>query len=81
MSKLQISEMDGSDCEKIASEMFQLNVAQLSPDFDWQQRNSGHRMIINDKVSIRADEDKFGRKVTELRRSYTENDTKPLPTR
>lgn len=38
-------------------------------------------MTINDKFSIRTDSDKFGRNITELRKTFTDNDRKPFPTR
>ena len=35
---------------------------------------------INKGEEIRRDDDEFGRKMTEWRRSKTDNDTKPFPT-
>jgi hypothetical protein len=35
-------------------------------------------VYINDTFSIRSDEDKFGRKITDTRKLYTDNDTKPF---
>ena len=37
-------------------------------------------MTINAQADIREARDKFGRKMTELRKSFTENDSKPLET-
>ena len=36
------------------------------------------RMKVNQKFSVRADDDKFGRAVTDLRRNMTCDDTKPF---
>ena len=35
-------------------------------------------MTINDSLCIRSDEDKFGRRITNLRKSLTTNDTEPF---
>jgi hypothetical protein len=45
------------------------------------QSNKSQRFMVNEKFSIRDDEDKFGRKVTHLRRTLTADDTIPFPTK
>jgi hypothetical protein len=37
-------------------------------------------LMINEAYSIRRDDDDFGRKMTDLRRSYTDEDKNPFPT-
>ncbi len=36
--------------------------------------------LVTDKLEIRLPTDLFGRKVTDVRRKYTSDDTKPFPT-
>ena len=36
-------------------------------------------VLINSNCSVRLDDDKFGRKMTDLRRSLTKDDTLPFP--
>jgi len=38
------------------------------------------KVIINDNYSIRGEDDQFGRKMTPLRKSLTNDDTEPFPT-
>lgn len=36
---------------------------------------------VNDDVDVRELDDKFGRKITELRKQLTRNDSQPFPTK
>lgn len=41
---------------------------------------SQNSLTINDAAEIRSESDNFGRKITDIRRLYTVNDTRPFET-
>lgn len=43
--------------------------------------DSGSTISINQSMEIRDDSDPYGRKITDLRRIYTKNDTEPFATK
>lgn len=40
----------------------------------------GRFVVVNDQTSVRSADDRFGRKITELRQSLTQNDSRPFET-
>ncbi len=66
---------DGSEP---ASKKFSVKVDQEFSLVSNGQDNAS--FMINDKFEIRPDSDNFGRKITDLRRKYTADDSKPFET-
>lgn len=70
------------DIDRVVPGLFSLDVAAW-PTTSLQKASnpssvSDTAVWINDYFTVRSKDDKFGRKITDLRKAFTQNDTKPF---